>query len=108
MKRFLMKALTLLLAFLMAFQSPAQVFADNQKTYISEVKVAMGGSAESDLTNEGFTILRDQNGSPIDLNQGAGGGKYSHGDKKVLLGYKTTTNIKEAITDLAVMNMEGG
>ena len=108
MKRILTTALSLTLAVIMAFLGAAQVFADSQKTYVSEVMVAMGGSAENDLTNDGFTILCDDNGSPIDLNQGAGGGTGSQGNKKVLMGYKTTTDITEAITDLALMNMEGG
>ena len=108
MKKILTTVLSLTMAIVMAFLGAAQVLADSQKTYVSEVKVAMGGSAENDLTAEGFTILCDDNGSPIDLNQGAGGGKYSQGDKKVLMGYKTTTDITEAITDLALMNMEGG
>ena len=108
MKGLFSTALSLTLAFVVAFLGVAQVFGESQKTYVSEIKVAMGGSAESDLTEEGFAILCDENGDPIDLNQGAGGGKYSQGDKKVLMGYKTTTNIKDAITDLAVMNMEGG
>ena len=108
MKGFLNTTLALTMAFLIAFLGAAQVFADSRKTYVSEVKVAMGGSAESDLTSEGFTVLCDDNGDPIDLNQGAGGGKGSQGDKKVLMGYKTTTDIANAITDLAVMNMEGG
>ena len=80
MKRFFTTALSLALAFVMAFLGTAQVFADSQKTYVGEVKVATGGSAESDLTAEGFTILCDDSGSPIDLNQGAGGGKvFSRG-----------------------------
>ena len=108
MNRISNTAIALILAMLIAFLGAAQVFADSENTYVSEVKVAMGGSAESDLTNEGFTILCDDNGDPVDLNQGAGGGKYSQGDRKVLLGYKTTTKISEAITDLALMNMEGG
>ena len=108
MKRIFTTALSLTLAVIMALLGAAQVLADSEKTYVSEVKVAMGGSAESDLTNEGFTILCDDNGDPVDLNQGAGGGKGSLGNKKVLLGYKTTTKRTEAITDLAVMNMCGG
>ena len=108
MKRAFTTALSLTLAFVMAFLGTARVFADSTKTYVSEVKVAMGGDAESDLKAEGFTILCDDNEEPIDLNVGAGGGKYSQGDKKVLLGYKTTTKVKEAITDLALMNMCGG
>ena len=108
MKRFLNTAVAIILSILMAFISTAQVFAAGTKTYISEVKVAMGGKAESDLKNEGYTILCDEGGDPIDLNEGAGGGKYSQGNKKVLIGYKTTSKKSEAITDLAVMNMCGG
>ena len=108
MKKVLTTALSITLAIVMAFLGAVQVFADSQKTYVSELKVAMGGSAEDDLTAEGFTVLCDKSGKPIDLNQGAGGGYGSKGDKKVLMGYKTTTNIREAITDLAMMNMEGG
>ena len=68
----------------------------------------MGGSAESELTAEGFIPLLGDDGKPVDLNQGAGGGWGSQGNKKVLLGYKTTRLQSEAITDLAVMNMAGG
>ncbi len=68
MKRGFKTLIALTLALLMAFLGIAQVFADSEKTYVSEVKVAMGGSAESDLTNEGFTILCDDNGDPVDLN----------------------------------------
>ncbi|MBP5781613.1 MAG: hypothetical protein J6X34_10340, partial [Clostridia bacterium] len=37
-----------------------------------------------------------------------GGGLGSKGEKAVYLGYKTTKNRSEAITDLALMNMKGG
>ena len=79
MQKILKTALSLALAIVIAFLGAAQVFGESQKTYVSEVKVAMGGSAESDLKNEGFTILCDDRGSPIDLNQGAGGGTGSQG-----------------------------
>ena len=108
MKKLFHAALAVTMAFLMVFLGVSQVFAESRNTYVSEVKVAMGGSAEDDLKDAGFTILCDEDGDPIDLNQGAGGGKYSQGNKKVLLGYKTTTDIAKSITDLAVMNMEGG
>ena len=57
MKKILNSALVITLAFLMILQGSAQVFADGEEKYISEVKVAMGGSAESDLKDEGFTII---------------------------------------------------
>ena len=108
MKKILYAVIAVTLAFLTAFISPVRALAAAEKVYISEVRVGMGGDAKSYLEAEGFTVLCDEKGNPIDLNQGAGGGWGSHGDKKVLLGYKTTTDISEAVTDLAVMNMNGG
>ena len=55
------------------------------------------------------TILCGDNGKPVDLNQGSGAtGIGAKGNKKVYLGYKTTSNSSEAITDLSLMNMKGG
>ena len=98
--------ISLLLALLIVTVMPAQVFADSMPEYISEVKVYMG--SYKDAEKEGFTILNGDNGKPADLNKGAGGGLGSKGDKAVYLGYKTTTERSEAITDLALMNMQGG
>ena len=88
MKKILTVALSVTLAFLMAFTAPVNAFAQavQTKTYISEVKVGMGDSAKSDLEKEGFIVLCDDKGNPVDLNQGAGGGAGSKGDKKGLLG----------------------
>ena len=98
------------LALALLIQMPARAYAQTQnadtKDYISEVKIAMGGDAEKAL--EGYTILSDENGKAVDLNKDAGGGWGSQGDKRVILGYKTTKEQSEAITDLAVMNMKGG
>ena len=109
MKKILKSVLAVTLAFLTVFITPVRTIAEAaSKTYISEVKVGIGDDAKSDLEGEGFTVLCDEKGNPIDLNQDAGGGMGSQGNKKVLMGYKTTTNISEAVTDLAVMNMCGG
>ena len=98
------------LALALLIQMPAGAYAQTQnvdtKDYISEVKIAMGGGAEEAL--EGYTILSDENGEAVDLNKDAGGGWGSQGDRRVILGYKTTKEQSEAITDLAVMNMKGG
>ena len=79
--------------------------------YISEVKVGMDKTEEGavkGLLEEGYTIL-SQDGKYADLNKDAGSSSpLSRGQKKVYLGFKTTTNPDEAITDLAVMNMRGG
>ena len=92
------------MAILMATLLPVQVFADTPD-YISEIKIAMGDNAETDLKD--YTILKVGNNA-VDLNQKAGGGTGSKGEKRVLLGYKTTRERSEAITDLALMNMKGG
>ena len=65
--------------------------------YLSDLKMAEASTADEAkklLTDEGFTVL-DKN-----LNPG--------GDKVVYLGYKKSTNVDDAITDVRVMNMNGG
>ena len=87
--------------------------------YISEIRIGNayydgdGGPTEdeviAELQRDGYSIL--MNGSSYaDLNEGADAPNIKDGPskKKVFLGYKTTTDPSEAITDLAVMNMEGG
>ena len=118
MKRIPTIIIAAVLAMLTATLMPVQVFADSIPEYISAVKVFMDNCDSA--TEEGYTILceKDANGNlkkdkkgnpiPVDLNQGAGGGWGSKGDNAVYLGYKTTTDYKEAITDLALMNMKGG
>ena len=117
MKHLSRAILAVFMAVLMGTLLPVQVFADTPD-YISEVKVFEGDY--SSAQTEGYTILcqTDANGNlvkdkkgntiPVDLNQKAGGGLGSKGEKSVYLGYKTTKNSKDAITDLAVMNMKGG
>ncbi|MBR6051505.1 MAG: hypothetical protein IKP68_09965, partial [Clostridia bacterium] len=96
--------ISLLLSLVIALNVPLQVFAaEKSVVYVSEVMVGMGETAEEAkkaLTDEGFTVL-DRN-----LNEGAG--SIYKTEKYVYLGYKTTTDPNEAITDLAVMNMNGG
>ena len=90
----------------------APAMAAGETKYISEVKVGIGKTedeAKSELLAEGFAIL-SKDGKYADLNYEAGSKDPSmgRGQKKVYQGYKTTANAKEAITDLAVMNMRGG
>ena len=98
----------MLLAAELLAQAPVRTYAKNAvgPDYISEVKIAMGGDAEDAL--EGYTILKGEGGKVVDLNKDAGGDWGSRGDRRVILGYKTTKEQSEAITDLAVMNMKGG
>ena len=107
MKHVLKGMLAVLLAVLVGALAPAQVLADtaNQPDYISEVKLFIGDYAAA--AAEGYTLLKDGD-TPVDLNRDAGGGLGSKGEKAVYLGYKTTKNRGDAITDMALMNMKGG
>ena len=109
MKKITIIITAIILALLTAAVMPAQVFADALPEYISEVKIGMGKEKEdAEAALKGYKILSDDKGNPVDLNDNAGGGWGSKGDKVVYLGYKTTTDKNEAITDLALMNMKGG
>ena len=109
---------SVILCVTMLLLGPAQVAAsaaeNEKKTYISEVKVGMGVKSEEaakELLAEGFTILTDDSGQYADLNKDAGSKsilKKGPNQKIVYLGYKTTEDADDAITDLAVMNMDGG
>ena len=105
MKHFTRTLIALCMAVLCAALLPAQVFAEGPE-YISEVKVGIGSTSQ--LEKDGYTILKDKNGKAVDINTDAGGGYGSKGDQEVYLGYKTTTDKAQAITDLALMNMKGG
>ena len=70
--------------------------ADNNGKYVSEVYVAYGkdaSDAKKTLEANGFT--------PVEGNLNEGGKTYA------MLGYKTTNDIRDSITDLAAMNMRG-
>ena len=118
MKRISIIITSVILCVTMLILGPAQVAASAaesaKKTYISEVKVGMGETSDEaakELLAEGFTILTDDSGKYADLNKDAGSKsilKEGPNQKIVYLGYKTTENARDAITDLAVMNMNGG
>ena len=118
MKKLLTAITSAVLCMTMLILAPTQVVAsaaDNtEKKYISEVKVGMGETsdqASKELLDEGYTILKDDNGNYADLNEDAGSKsalKEGPNQKIVYLGYKTTSDASDAITDLAVMNMDGG
>ncbi len=101
--------IALLLVLLTAAALPARVFADSGTEYIAEVKIGMADNPDDAAAAlEGYTILTDDNGEYVDLNEDAGGGFGSKGDKVVYLGYTTTDDSNLALTDLALMNMKGG
>ena len=70
------------------------------------MKLGMGKTEEEAakaLVDAGFLIMQ-KDGKPVDLNKGASDER----PRVVYLGYKTTTDPNDGITDLAVMNMTGG
>ena len=65
--------------------------------YLSDIKLAEADTEEEAknlLTGAGYTVL-DKTRNP-------------DGDKAVYLGFKKSTNVDDAITDIRVMNMNGG
>ena len=90
-------ALAMLLVVLTAVLLPVQVFGASSGKYVSEVYVAYGINAE-----QAKKTLQDKGFTPVEGNLNDGGKTYS------MLGYKTTDDIRDSITDLAVMNMRGG
>lgn len=65
--------------------------------FLSELHLAEADSMEDAkkmLTDKGYSVY-EKNLNP-------------EGDTVVLLGYKTSTNVEDAITDISVMNMNGG
>ena len=101
MKRILKSMIALLLALCMMSGAAVSVFAKDGEIYLSELRLIYADSyreAEQILSGtklEGFEVL-NQN-----LNSGSG-------EIGVWLAYKTTDNVNEAITDIAVMQMGGG
>ena len=86
-------ALVLVLA--IALVTPVQAAAKTG-TYVSEVYVAYGkdaAAAKKTLEDKGFT--------PVEGNLNDTGKTYA------MMGYKATDNIRDSITDLAIMNMRG-
>ena len=90
-------ALVLTLIFIALVPMNTVAAADNNGKYVSEVYVAYGKDADA-----AKKVLNDKGFTPVDGNLNDGGKTYA------MLGYKTTNDIRDSITDLAVMNMNGG
>ena len=82
---------------------------DKGGKYISEIRIGQGETedeAKKELEEGGYTILKDDAGNYADLNEGAGSKsalKKGANDKIIYLGYKTTSDPNDAITDISVM-----
>ena len=104
LKKTFKAALSLVLAMVLTFSTCANVLAaSNKSTYIKDVVLSYGKTADEAkawLTENGYEIL------DYDLNEGADD-TFSTA-RAVYLGYTTTNNAEEAITDMRLMNMKGG
>ena len=89
-------ALVLTLTFIALVPLNTVAAADNNGKYVSEVYVAYGKDADA-----AKKVLEDKGFTPVEGNLNDGGKTYA------MMGYKTTDDIRESITDLAVMNMDG-
>ena len=90
-------ALVLTLTFIVLVPMNTVGAAENNGKYVSEVYVAYGKDAD-----EAKKTLNDKGYTPVNGNLNEGGKTYA------MLGYKTTDDPQQAITDLSVMNMNGG
>ena len=97
LRKHLKPLLALLLAIVTFLVPSLKAFAESKGKYISEVYVAYGKDA-----SEAAQTLRDKGFTPVQGNLNEGGETYA------MVGYKTTDDIRESVTDIAVMNMRGG
>ena len=100
--------------------SPLQTVFAAETQYISEVKLSYGSTPEEAaqaLEKDGYTIVTygdvyknkkvdEKYQKFADFNQG--GGSAFKSNVVVYMGYKTTTDKNDAITDISLMNMKGG
>ncbi len=70
--------------------------AANTGKYVSDIYVAYGKNADA-----ARDVLNGKGYTPVEGNLNEGGKTYA------MMGYKTTDNIRDSVTDLAVMNMHG-
>ena len=105
LKKTLKAALSVVLSIAMCLVVCTSAFAasSEKNKYIKEIFLSYGNSdaeAKSYLTDNGYEVL-DYN-----LNEGADDTLSTK--RAVYLGYKTTSDADEAITDMKLMNMKGG
>jgi len=103
-KKIVKSVLTVVLIAALILQTATCAFAASKKTeYVGEVILSYGKTPEDAkkwLTDKGYSYV-DQN-----LNDGADDALSK--ERAVYMGYKTTTDPEKAITDMKLMNMNGG
>ena len=103
MKMTFKRILTMTLVIVMLFLATVPVFAagEVEEEYLSDLRIIYAESVEGavevldDSELEGYKLFN------ANLNENTG-------KKGVWLAYKTTTDVEDAITDIAIMQMNGG
>ncbi len=104
MKSLIKPLISLILCAVIVFQPFAVSAASSSgKTYVKEMILSYGNTeddAKNWLTDNGYTVLN------YNLNEGADDTWSTK--RAVYLGYTTTNDVDEAVTDMRLMNMKGG
>jgi len=96
----LKKSICIILAIVMCFGSAVAMYAEEKsKVYISDIKIGYGAEGKQKLIDAGYKVDNTFN---VNSN-----GRGSLSDTSVWIGFKETDNALDAITDIAVMNMNG-
>ena len=95
--KFLKVLISMILVATMCVTMMMPASAGRATYYLSDLKLA-----EAKTADEAKKLLKDAGFTVLDKNLNPGG------DKVVYLGYKKSTNVDDAITDVKVMNMKGG
>ena len=105
MKKALSALISVVLAVTLCVTTCTSAFAAtfNGKEYVKEMIISYGKTEE-----EAKKWLTDNDYEVIDNNLNDGADDYISTKRAVYVGYKTTDNADEAITDMKVMNMKGG
>ncbi len=105
MKKFLSTLISVVLAVTLCVTTCTSAFAAtfNGKKYVKEMIISYGKTEE-----EAKKWLTDNDYEVIDNNLNDGADDILSTKRAVYVGYKTTDDADEAITDMKVMNMKGG
>ena len=95
--KFLKVLISMILVVTMCVTMMMPASAGRATYYLSDLQMA-----EADTADEAKQLLKDAGFTVLDKNLNP------DGDKAVYLGYKKSTNVDDAITDVKVMNMKGG
>ena len=101
MKTFAKRILSCVLVIVLMFTSSAPAFAAAGEEYLCELRLVYAKNYDEAKTILSKTDFKDYKLLNENLNEDTG-------KTGVWLAYKTTTDIEEAITDLSVMQMDGG